>query len=216
MMKRALPWSCLAAVIVLFLCYVAWLRPERYFGMYHDDTVYFSSAQALAQGRGYVLPSIPSAGGPGGPPARQTKYPAFYSWLLSWIWRLWPAFPGNVTAAVWLTAAFSCGFLVIAFRLLRQLRGVGDWPALACVGLCAFHPFFLTLSGAVLSDIPFMAFALAAAVLADRALLEQKRVSLMAAAGALAGLSAMTRSIGVAVVAGIVAAAAYRRPWETS
>ena len=214
MSKRALPWTCLALLLVLFLCYLAWLRPENSFGMYHDDTVYFSSAQALAQGRGYVLPSIPGPEGTGGAPPRQTKYPVLYPWLLSWIWRWWSSFPANVTAAVWLTAAFSCCFLVAAFCLLRQLRGLGDWPALACVGLCAFHPFFLTLSGAVLSDIPFMTFALAAAVLADRALAERDRVLLAAAAGMLAGLSTVTRSIGVAVVVGVVAAALYRRAWR--
>src|SRR5262249_30222102 len=78
-------WWLLGPILLLFVVYLRWLGLENYFGQYHDDTVYFSSAQAMAQGRGYILPSIP-----GTPP--QTKYPILYSWLLSAIWKWRPIF----------------------------------------------------------------------------------------------------------------------------
>jgi|GEM_PF-795346 len=179
----------------------------RYFGYYHDDALYFSSAQALAQGRGYIMPSLPGA-----PP--QTKYPVLYPWLLSWVWRWDPSFPANLLPAVSLTAMFGCWSLIAAFQLLRKLNGIGDWPALLLVGLCAFQPHFLILSGAVLSDVPFVALVLTVAVVADSAMRRNSRIWLGLAAGALAGLSVLLRNVGIAVVAGIFATAVYRRAYR--
>ena len=65
-----------------------------------------------------------------------------------------------------------------------------------------------------MSDLPFMALALTAALAGDRAMRSESRVALAAFAGALAGLSMMMRSIGIAVVAGILVAAIYRRTFR--
>ncbi len=205
--KSRVPCLCLAGLLTLYLLYIAWLQPATYFGRYHDDALYFSSAQALAQGRGYIMPSLPGA-------PRQTKYPVLYPWLLSWIWRWDASFPANLVPAVWMTAVFGCGSLVAAFQLLRKLNGVGDWPALLLVSLCAFQPHFLVLSGAVLSDVPFMALVLTAAVVADSAIRSGSRIWLGLAAGTLAGLSVLLRTVGIAVVAGIFATALYRRAYR--
>ncbi|MBI3697298.1 MAG: hypothetical protein HY238_20985 [Acidobacteria bacterium] len=209
MSRSCLPWLSLGLVLTLFLAYLASIRPAGYFGRYHDDTIYFASAQALAQGRGYTVPSLP-----GSPP--QTKYPVLYPWLLSWIWRWQPSFPANVGTAVGMTALFACAFLAAAFVMLRRMEGLGEWTAPVIVALCAFQPHFLFLSGAVLSDVPFMALALWAAVLADRALRSGQAAGLpyAALAGALAGLSVLSRGFGLAVVAGIAAAGLYRRAFR--
>jgi hypothetical protein len=205
--NAALSWIFLAGILILFLVYLAWLHPANWFGRVGDDAFFFSSAKALAQGRGYIIPSLP-----GNPP--QTKYPVLYPWLLSGVWKLDPSFPSNLALGVSLTAFFSCWFLVAAFVLLRKLEGVGEWPALAMVALCAFEPHFVLLSGSLMSDLPFMALALTAALAGDRAMRSESRVALAAFAGALAGLSMMMRSIGIAVVAGILVAAIYRRTFR--
>src|SRR5574340_1031798 len=70
-LRRLLPWIGMGFTLSAFLLYLASLHMAGNFGRYHDDTLYFSSAQALAQGRGYILPSLP-----GNPP--QTKYPILY------------------------------------------------------------------------------------------------------------------------------------------
>lgn len=202
-----LPRICLAGILILFLVYLAWLHPANWFGRVGDDAFFFSSAQALAQGRGYIIPSLP-----GNPP--QTKYPILYPWLLSGVWKWNPSFPSNLALAVSLTAFFSCWFLLAAFALLRKLHGVGDWPALAMVALCAFEPHFVLLSGSIMSDLPFMALALTAALAADRAMRAESSLALATFAGALAGLSMMMRSIGVAVLAGILVAAIFRRTFR--
>lgn len=196
----------LAIILGLLLACVAWLRPADRFGIYHDDTLYFSSAKALAEGQGYILPNLP------GQP--QSKYPFLYSWLLSWVWRWNPRFPANVTWAVWLSAACACGYLVAAYRLLRGLGGLGSSRSLAVVALCAFHPVFLYLAGAVLSDMLFSALAIGAMAAAQAGLDEHPRPAVLVLAGLLAGLATATRTLGVAVIAGLVAIALYRSLWR--
>src|SRR5262249_48439750 len=191
----------------LYLLCLAWFQPVTYFGAYHDDALYFSFGQALAQGRGHIMPSLPGA-------PRQTKYPVLYPWLLSWIWKWGPSFPRNLAPAVEMTAIFGCWSLITAFQLLRKLNGIGDWPASLLVSLCAFQPHFLALSGAVLSDVPFMALVLTAAVVADAAMRRDGRIWFVVAAGILAGLSLLMRAVGIAVVAGILATALYRRAYR--
>jgi 4-amino-4-deoxy-L-arabinose transferase-like glycosyltransferase len=110
-----------------------------------------------------------------------------------------------------MTALFGCWSLIVAFQLLRKLKGVRDWAALAIVALCAFQPLFLSLSGAVMSDIPFMALALTAAVTADSAMRRDSRTMPVVATGILAGLSASMRVLGLAVLVGIFATGVYRR-----
>src|SRR3979411_3054568 len=64
-------------------------RAMPHLGSYHDDAVYWISAESLAQGHGYRIAHLPE-----NPP--QTKYPPLYPALLSLIWRVNGAFPNNL------------------------------------------------------------------------------------------------------------------------
>lgn len=197
----------LSLSLLLFLAYLAHLRPTRWFGLMSDDAEYFSSAKALAQGQGYIFPVLP-----GNPP--ETKYPVLYPWLLSVVWKLGPAFPSNVAVSIGLTALFACWFLVGMFELLREMKGVGHWAALAIVVLCAFDAYFVLFSGLLLSDLPFMALAITAALLGDRALRAEKPLLEAGLTGGLAGCSLLMRSIGLAVLAGVVVTGLLRRSFR--
>src|SRR5271169_3028901 len=94
--RRALPWIGLSVILVTYVVTVIRLNPLDLFGIKQDDSLYFTSAEALANHRGYILPSVP-----GGPIA--TKYPILYPWILSWVWRWNPSFPANLNDAVALT-----------------------------------------------------------------------------------------------------------------
>jgi 4-amino-4-deoxy-L-arabinose transferase-like glycosyltransferase len=198
---------CLGLILACFLVYLARLQPWGYYGIFGDDALYFSSGRALAEGQGYVMPSLPGA-----PP--QTKYPPLYPWILSWVWKWNPSFPRNVESAVWVTAAFGCWALAASYALLRSFVGLGRWRALAVTALVAFNPHFLFFSGAVMSNVPFMAMLLTAAAAGDAGLRRDGRWPLAAAAGLLAGLATMTRSLGLAAVLGLAACGAYRRAWR--
>jgi hypothetical protein len=194
-------------VLAGLLGYVAAAPTEQLFGRVHfDDGVLFSSAQTLAAGDGYVIASAPGA------PA-QTKCPVFYPWLLSLVWRVNPRFPENVGWAVWLNAFFGCAFLVVSFLYLRRQPGVGDWIAVTCVALTSTYARILDLSASLMSDIPFMALAMTALLLAEIA--EARNRSWLALpAGLAAGLAFLTRTAGVAFVVAVAVAALLRRDWR--
>src|SRR5580698_4117215 len=210
--RRALPWVILAGILVVYVGSILRMHPENFFGLTQDDTIYFSSAQALAAGRGYILPSIP-----GTPPA--TKYPILYPWILSWIWRWNPSFPSNVADAVAFTVACGIAYLVLAFAFLRRVAGIGDAEALMLTAFCALHPTILFYSASVLTDIPFSALALAALLVADRAMRRDSgagsaRATRSAAAvlgcAILTGCSLLIRVLGVPIALGIFVAALWR------
>ena len=203
----------LLSIVVVFLVVLNVQWSADNFGLYHDDSLYLSSARALATGEGYVIPSIP------GEPA-QTKYPVFYPWLLSLLWRVWPAFPNNLYGAFWLSALAGCAFLLGSFTLLRQL-GAGEKTALALTALVAFHPATLALGGALLSDSVFMALATWSLVLGRAAISNGstggavcRRLWLLAAV--LLAASVMTRSLGIAVGAGLALAALGQRSFRAT
>ncbi len=198
-MDRRLKACLAAAALAALLLLVTGLRQDPdSFGYFHDDTLYFSAAKALAEGRGLILPSVP------GSPAL-TKYPPLYPWLLAGAWRLSPQFPENVSAALWLSAAFAAALAAGWFYLLQDL-GAGPLEAWVLAAMGAFHPFMQWLSGAVLSDVPFLALAVWTALAAGR--------GWWAAATAGAVAAVLMRSMGVAVVAGVAAAFLYARQWR--
>jgi hypothetical protein len=205
--RRALPWAALGCILVGYVVSVVRLHPTNFFGLTGDDSVYFSSAKALAEGRGYVLPSVP-----GSPPA--TKFPILYAWILSWVWRWNPSFPSNLGDAVALSIVFGLCFLTAGFVFLRRLKGISETEGLFLTAFCAFHPLVLFYSGSVLSEIPFCALALGSMFVANRALQPDAKNSAAACCGILAGLSMLTRVFGLPVAAGILMAAVVRRAWR--
>jgi len=204
---RLLSWIALAAIVLLYLLLVIHLHPNNFFGYSQDDTLYFSSAQAIADGHGYILPSVP------GTPAA-TKYPILYPWMLSWVWRLNPSFPANLSIAVALNLVFGVAYLAAAFIFLRRLPAIGDVWALLLTAICALNPRILFLSANLMSDIPFAALALAACLVAAKAIESEARPKTIVFRGILAGLSILIRAMGLPVAAGLCLAILLRAGWR--
>src|SRR5208282_3497499 len=204
---RSLPWLGLFFIFIAYALSVLSLRPTNFFGLSEDDSVYFSSAKALAQGQGYILPSVP-----GTPPA--TKYPILYPWILSIVWRCNPSFPANLSSAVAISVIFGLGYLAIVLLFLRNLKAFRTAETLSLTAFCALHPLVLFYSASVLSDIPFAMLALASLVLADRAMQPVANSPSAALCGLLAGLSILMRLFGLPIVLGIVIAGLIRRTWR--
>jgi hypothetical protein len=204
---NVLPWIGLAVLLILFLTVMVRLKPANFFASFSDDALYFSSAQALAQGQGYVLPSIP-----GTPPA--TKYPILLPWLLSFVWRYNPSFPGNIPLATAVMVTFGCGYVVASFLFLRRYGGIRDYEVLLLTAFCALHPVVLRHSVALLSDIPFAALSIITFVIGDRYMRRDAGVAGAAVTGILSGLSLLLRVLGVPIATGIFLCAIYRRAWR--
>lgn len=206
-LRRAPACVGLACILFFYVISVLRMHPANFFGLTQDDSIYFSSAKALAEGKGYVLPNLP-----GMPPA--TKYPILYPWILSWVWRWNPAFPGNIAAALRVTLVFGIAFISLAFLFIRRLRGIGNVEALLLTAFCVFDPTVLFYSSSALSDVPFAAMALGAMLLADRAMRREAGAAGPLACGILTALSILLRVLGVPIAAGILMAALLRRAWK--
>lgn len=196
----------LTAILIAYLALVHRQTSPAWFGYYHDDSLYWTAAQSLAHGDGYRMASVP-----GEPP--QTKYPVLFPWMLSWVWRLEPEFPANLTAALWLVALGGAAFLGGSFVLLRQL-GLSEGAALFLTAVGALHPVVVHLGGLLLSDVPFMALAVWSVVFSYSALERYGQsggVAFWGAALGLAVLACLVRSIGVTLLGGFVLAALWRR-----
>ena len=196
----------LALIGVVFLAVASSRYSPEWFGSSHDDTLYFSAAKSIADGNGYRIASLP-----GEPP--QSKYPVLYPALLSLVWRVGPAFPGNLAWAWTLNLLLGLVVLLGAAAVARQL-GAGRGETLAIVALVAVSPHFVYWSNHLVSDILFAALALGGVALAqrelDRAAAEVRWASWIGAV-VLIGLACATRTVGVAFVAAVVLAALFRR-----
>ena len=194
--------AILAAILIVYVFQVERVHPMVFFGQFQDDSIYFSTAQGLADGQGYNLISFP-----GSPP--QTKYPIVYPWLLSFIWKMNPNFPANLVPAIRLTEFFGCICLLAMLFLLRKLPGIGETTALCLTAVCAVQPVFVRMSFFVMSDVPFMAFLLTALALCVFVESNRRPAWMYALTGGIAGVSAEIRTVGVALVAGIFCSLAY-------
>jgi hypothetical protein len=202
----------LAILICILLAYVYQVervRPALFFGQFQDDSIYFSTAKALAHGQGYTLISFP-----GSPP--QTKYPIVFPWLLSFIWKINPNFPDNLKLAIRLTQFFGCWSLLAMFLLFRKLSDLGDSAALWLTAIFALQPTFLRMSSFVMSDLPFMACLFTVFALCAYASVGRAKVWLYALIGVLAGVSVGIRTVGVALVAGVCSAFLLKKSFQTA
>ena len=199
----------LICIFPVYIYNVERWHPVVFFGQFQDDSIYFSTAKALANGQGYTLISFP------GSPA-QTKYPIVYPWLLSWIWKLNPKFPDNLGLAVHYTEFFGCWSLVAGFFLLRKFSGIGESAALVLTAILAFQPVFVRMSGLVMSDMPFMASMLTLLVIYRSISNSQTQSWMYLLLGTFAALSIEIRTIGVAVVAGVCCALLQKKSFHAA
>jgi hypothetical protein len=168
-------------------------------GVYHDDAIYVSTAQALAEGEGYRLINLP-----GSPP--QTKYPILYPALLSVVWKLWPSFPDNLLAMQWLTLLAGAATVGLSYLYLVRFGYCSRSVAAASGLLCATAPVFLYFGTQTLSEMPF-ALLLVLAVWGLDGYIRgpSKNRSRQLGLGVLLALPFLCRTIGVILIpAGLV------------
>ena len=187
-------WLGLFAVIACFVWLLQARNDAARFGQLHDDTIYLATAEAIASQGRPVLPSLP------GEP-NQTKCPLLYPYLLSLVWTVSPEFPANLTLASGISTALAIAILISAFVYLRRWEGISPAAALLAVAICCSQESFLVVSSNLLSETLFIFLALVAFALGDS---KSKRSALLA--GGVVGLCLLTRSIGIAVIAGIAVA----------
>ena len=197
----------LLAVCALFVIAVAAIHPTEFFGLSEDDSIYFSSARALANGHGYLLESVP-----GSPPA--TKYPVMYSWLLSWIWRWQPNFPANLKLGLGLSAFFAIAYIFAGFAFLRSLKSLTDLERVLLVTFCALHPVTIFHTANLLSDMPFASVVLGALAVYVWMTGKDENCWKALCCGFFGGAALALRTLGLPIVAGLMIGFALQRRWR--
>jgi hypothetical protein len=175
-------------------------------GIFHDDGIYLVTARALAEGRGYIIESLPW-------PAPQTKYPILFPWLLSLVWKYGPPFPENLLFLRAVPLLSAVGWAVAVVLLLRRL-GAPRTVAAAIVLLTAVSPWVVFLATTLLSETLF-AFLLTAGILAIVRVHQQEgpgnRDGIVA--GLLMGGAFLTRTAGAVPALVGCLFLAWRRRW---
>lgn len=180
-------------VVVLLLAllpgaWIAWLaRDAPHFGHFHDDGLYWVTAKSLAQGTGYRTISLPDR-------PFQTKYPPVYPLLVAGVWKLFPNFPENLAIGValnWLPIPFC---LLLGWRLFREF-GLGEKPALVAGAALALNIQVIRYSITMTADLLAVCLLMAALLLISEASRPERGAWLTLAAGGLAGICYLTRSV---------------------
>ena len=204
--SRLVPAIVLPLILAAHLFSVLHLHPTKLFGLQQDDALYFSSAKALAEGRGYILPSLP-----GGPAA--TKYPILYPWLLSWVWHVNPDFPANLPLAFALNYFFPLAAILLTYFFCRLPLRLPRIASLAVAAFCGLHPAFLFYSARLMTDVPFAVLTLAFLLLAWKAAEagsaensspHKSQLKWIILAGFVANLCVLLRLAGAAFIAGFL------------
>jgi hypothetical protein len=195
----------LAAVILTPLYWTALQTPAT--GIYHDDSLYLVTARTLAEGRGYWIESIPT-------PIAQTKYPVLFPALLALVWKLAPAFPGNVFYFKLVPFLAALVWLCLSYVLVRRESGSPLFAATA-VALVASSPQVIFLSTTVLSETLFAALATGALLLWAQQSRTQSWAAL-AGSAVLAAAAYHTRTIGFCLILAGILALLWQRKWRES
>ena len=170
-------------------------------GVFYDDGLYAGLGWALAHGWGYVHPNLPGA------PAA-VHYPPLYPAVLAPLVGAL-SLPAAAIVARLLNVIFAASaWGLVAWHATRTgLIGAGAprWLAGVLVAAAALAIPWLTVLGVLLSEPLFALLLAATIVLADRppSRWSPERAALLV--GSLAALALLTRSIGIAAGAGVVA-----------
>ncbi len=197
------PWALAAGAVVAAV--IAASLPGALVGVFYDDGIYAVLARSLAEGRGYRLLHLPGA------PAA-VHYPFGYPLFLAALWKLGPAFPANTGLLLGANAVLMGVFAALATAYLGPRlplpRGV---TALTVTAACLAVPM-IAVATVLFSEPLFLVLAAGALWSADAARegAGPRGWRLAALAGVLAGLAALTRSIGVSVILGVVVAIGLR------
>jgi len=173
---------------------IVWFLPAN--ALDHDAAINLVTAKALAAGHGYAIDNLPN-------PIVQTHQPPLFPALLA----LFTLASSNAQWLKLLPLAATIGWLALTRRLLIRMGASGN-SAVLIPAIAAASPVVLFLGTNLLPETLFGLLATAAllALLSERALL----------AGIFAGLAALTKIEGLALIAACVLTLLIRRRFRGS
>lgn len=134
---------CVSALLIVRSAHIY----EHYFGLYYDDAIYATTAEALAEQHSYRLISLP-----GEPP--QGKYPIGLPLILSFVWSAFPRFPQNLVVLTAVQAFAAILMPLVAVMYLIRTRKVTPGLGLVIVSLCLLNYNYLDFAPVIMTDLP--------------------------------------------------------------
>ncbi|HET9270689.1 MAG TPA: glycosyltransferase family 39 protein, partial [Vicinamibacterales bacterium] len=174
-------------------------------GVFQDDGIYTELAKSLATGQGYRFLNLP-----GTPNA--THFPPGYPLFLAALWKVFPAFPANVTLFKFANAALVALAAALAWRFARRRVGMSTWTAGLSVGAFTACAPIVLLGVMVMSEPLFLAALFPVLMACERAAETGRRRDAVVA-GAAGGALALVRTLGIVAIPATVVALAWRRRW---
>lgn len=206
---RTIPRAGVILLATIALVPSTWLfwqaRDAPFLGLFQDGGLYCIAAKSLAEGKGYLIASLP------GEPY-QTKYPPLYPAMLSLIWRANPSFPGNLPAIVCLSYAFWLAYLVSAYLTLRHLR-LSPAMRWGVTGFIALMPVCIYLSFQIMAEALFSTLVLCAILAAAKAEIANGGKLQAAGAGVLGGLAYLAKSAALPLLVTVPLVFAIRKQY---
>ena len=191
-LRRLAPAAILILLSLPSLLFVWHNRDVPHFGILQDDGVYLIDAQALAQGAGYRILSLPAQ-------PFDTRYPPLYPLYLSLAWHSIPAFPANLSMAIMLSWLSFPVVLMLAYLWCRH--HAFPVPTTWLIVGFALNPYVLFFVSNLGSEMLFLVFLLGAILVAER--IRGWHGPLLA--GAIAGAGYLTRTSGIALLPAAIA-----------
>src|SRR5215470_20118829 len=148
---RLFPWVILFGLLVGGASY--WSSNKEMQGLFGDDGVYAVVAKSLSEGEGYRLISLPTA-------PDQTKYPFFYSYILSLLWSLYPKFPDNIGLLKAANAGFLAAIFVLSYLFYRRHVAGEESESLLFAVLVSINPAVFSFTDFTVSDILLLLLSL--------------------------------------------------------
>ncbi len=175
-------------------------------GLYHDDGIYLATARSLAEQESYRLINLPGA-------PFATKYPPLFPLILAAVWKIAPEFPDNLALMKAVNAVLLGCIAVLTYAWLGRLPQLGQPMRLTIAALTSFSPGLFYFCDLVLTEPLFTLLVLGVFALGTEPPTSTGTRRLVMA-GLLAGLAALTRTIGAAVVVGLVWHIWARHGWR--
>jgi hypothetical protein len=176
-------------------------------GVVADDAFYVILARSIATGQGYRALNVP--GLPAG-----THFPPGYPALLALVSVVAPAFPASVAAFKALNAVFLAAAAALVARFLRRRVGAGPWWCFAVGAVSAVSVPLLILSNLVLSELCFLAFALALLLALESLVDDPKSAWRVVLLGLAIGACALVRTHGAVLLPAAAIVLGARRRWR--
>jgi hypothetical protein len=196
------------AVSGLLLGAVAFLSANKeILGLFHDDGIYAVVGQAVAQGHGYRIVSLPTA-----PP--QTKYPFVYSSLIASLWLLSPSFPYNIGLLKSLNVVILVVTFFVAVVFYRRDSGGGEIAAWLFAVLVCTNPIIFGFTDFILSDLLLVLLALSALTFCRAASADNVSFGRLFWLAAMAGFAWLTRTAALPLVFAGAVHSYFFRGWR--